>query len=123
MRTPWIALAALIALGTASGQSVRYETKPAIKAGRIITVTGEEIENGIILISGGKIEAVGKNIEIPWDAKVIDASNKVVMPGWIEAHSFRGVDRPNEIMPSVPYVSVWDSINPVDPYYEDSLRQ
>lgn len=123
MRTAWAALAVFSILAPASGRSLRMETKTAIKAGRIITVSGEEIENGIILISGGKIEAVGKNLEIPWDAKVIDASGKVVMPGWIEAHTFRGVDRPNENVPSVPYVSVWDSINPVDPYYEDCLRQ
>jgi imidazolonepropionase-like amidohydrolase len=116
-------LAALVILGTASGQSVRLEPKTAIKCGKIITVSGEEIENGIILVSGGKIEAVGKDVEIPWDAKVIDASTKVVMPGWIEAHSFRGVDRANENVPSVPFVSVWDSINPVDPYFEDCLRQ
>lgn len=120
MRT---ALAALVILGTVSGQTIRLEPKTAIKCGKIITVSGEEIDNGIILISGGKIEAVGKDLEIPWDAKVIDASNKVVMPGWIEAHSFRGTDRPNENLPSVPYVSVWDSINPVDPYFEDCLRQ
>ncbi len=123
MRTAWATIAVFATLATASGRSIRYDTKTAIKCGRIITVSGEEIENGIILIGGGKIEAVGKNIEIPWDAKVIDASGKVVMPGWVEAHTIRGVDRPNEMMPSVPYVSVWDSINPVDPYFEDSLRQ
>ena len=96
-----------------------------VKAGRIITVSGAEIEGGAILIRGGRIEAVGqeKDIQVPWDAKVIDASKKTVMPGWIEAHTFRGVDRPNENMPSVPFVSTFDSINPVDPYFEDALRQ
>ena len=102
--------------------SWRAETV-AVKAGRIITVSGEEILNGVILISDGRIEAVGKELEIPFDAKVIDASKKVVMPGYVEAHSFRGVDSPNETIQSVPFVSTFDSIAPAHPYFEDSLRQ
>jgi imidazolonepropionase-like amidohydrolase len=95
----------------------------AIKGARVITVSGEEIEAGMVLLRGGRIEAVGKEVEIPWDARVIDGAKKVVMPGLIEAHTFRGTDRPNERMASVPFVSTFDSINPVDPYFEDSLRQ
>ena len=95
----------------------------AVKGARVITVSGEEIEAGTVLIRGGRIEAVGKDVEIPWDAKVIDGAKKVVMPGLVEAHTFRGTDRPNERLASVPFVSAFDSINPVDPYFEDSLRQ
>jgi imidazolonepropionase-like amidohydrolase len=95
----------------------------AIKGARIITVSGEEIDSGTVLLRGGRIEAVGKDVEIPWDAKVLDGSKRVVLPGLIEAHSFRGTDRPNERLASVPFVSTFDSINPVDPYFEDALRQ
>src|SRR5688572_18312150 len=94
-----------------------------VKAGRIITVSGEEIADGVILIRDGKIEAVGKGLEIPWDAKVLDASKGVVAPGYVETHTFRGVDRANENVPSVPFVSTFDAVNPLDPYFEDSLRQ
>ncbi len=94
-----------------------------VKAGRLITVSGEELRDAVIVVRGGKIEAVGKGVEIPWEAKVIDASTRTVMPGFVEAHSFRGVDRPNENVPSVPYVSTFDSVNPLDPYFEESLRQ
>jgi imidazolonepropionase-like amidohydrolase len=62
-------------------------------------------------------------VEIPFDAQVIDASKKVVMPGYVEAHSFRGTDSPNETIQSVPFVSTFDSIAPANPYFEDSLRQ
>jgi imidazolonepropionase-like amidohydrolase len=94
-----------------------------VKAGRIITVSGEDIADGVIVIRAGKIEAVGKGIEVPWDAKVLDATKQVVMPGFVEAHTFRGVDRANENIPSVPFVSTFDSVNPLAPYFEESLRQ
>lgn len=103
--------------------AVPFDDVVAVKAGRIITVSGEEIVGGVILVRNGKIEAVGKDLEIPWDAKVIDASKRVVMPGFIEAHSFRGVDSANENIPSVPFVTTFDSIAPANPYFEDSLRQ
>jgi len=95
----------------------------AIKGARVIPVSGPEIEGATILVRAGKIEAVGKDLEIPWDARVIDGAKKVVIPGLVEAHTARGTDRPNERLSSVPFVSTFDSINPVDPYYEDSLRQ
>ncbi|MCS6862888.1 MAG: hypothetical protein NZT92_21500, partial [Abditibacteriales bacterium] len=57
----------------------------AIHAGKIITLTGQPIENGVVLIRHGKIAAVGKNVPMPRHAKVIDASTKVVMPGLIAA--------------------------------------
>lgn len=95
----------------------------AIKNARILTVSGAEIEGGGILVKDGRIEAVGKDLEFPYDAKVIDAAGKTVMPGLIEAHTFRGMDRPNERMASVPFVSSFDAVNPTDPYFEDALRQ
>ncbi|HTF56432.1 MAG TPA: hypothetical protein VK661_04130, partial [Planctomycetota bacterium] len=58
-----------------------------VKAGRIITVSGEDITDGVIVIRAGKIEAVGKGIEVRWDAKVLDATKQVVMPGFVEAHT------------------------------------
>jgi imidazolonepropionase-like amidohydrolase len=105
------------------GEVVPEDGVIAIKGARIITVSGPEIEGGTVLVRGGRIEAVGKDVEVPWDARVIDASKKVVMPGFVEAHTFRGTDRPNERLASVPFVSTFDSINPVDPYFEDALRQ
>lgn len=95
----------------------------AIKNGRVIPVSGPELESATILVRDGRIVAVGKDVEVPFDAKVIDATGRTVMPAFVEAHSFRGMDRPNERMPSVPFVSTFDAINPVDLYFEDCLRQ
>lgn len=57
----------------------------AIKARTIIPVTAPPIENGIVLIRDGKIEAVGKDITIPADANIVEAADKVVIPGLIDA--------------------------------------
>ncbi len=58
-----------------------------IKNGTVLTITKGTIKNGDVLIRGGKIAAVGTNLTASPQAKVIDATNKFVMPGIIDAHS------------------------------------
>lgn len=113
-------LAALVTCSVAEGAAVRK--KIAVKAGSIITVSGPEIKNGTILIEDGVIKAVGPKLDIPWDAFVIEAKDKVVMPGFVLAHTHSGLDRANENMPEVPFLSTFDSIDPLSFYFEDSLR-
>jgi imidazolonepropionase-like amidohydrolase len=115
----WTALALAACMADAAwGQAI-----DAVKGARIITVSGETIDGGTLLIKEGRIAAVGKDVEIPADARVLDAAGKVLAPGWIEPHTSRGLDRANERVGSVPFVSVADSINPVDPFFEDSVRK
>lgn len=57
----------------------------AIKGGKVFTLAGAPIENGTVLIRDGKIVAVGANIAIPADAKVIDATGLEVYPGMFDA--------------------------------------
>lgn len=64
------------------------EGKIAITNARIITMKGDEvIENGTIVIDRNKIIAVGTNVSIPDNTKVINASGKTIMPGIIDVHS------------------------------------
>ena len=58
-----------------------------IKGGKVVTVTGETINSGIVAIEDGKIVFVGKEFDIPADAKVINAKGKWVTPGLIDAHT------------------------------------
>lgn len=62
-----------------------------IKGGKVLTITNGVIDGGVILIEKGKIKAVGKDVKIPSDAKVINANRKVVMPGLVEAHCHIGI--------------------------------
>ncbi|MGB2807077.1 MAG: amidohydrolase family protein [Sedimentisphaerales bacterium] len=105
-----------------SARAAPVRKKLAIKAGSIITITGADIKNGVILIEDGIIKTVGKKVEIPWDAFVIEAKDRVVMPGFVLAHTSSGLDRANENVPEVPFLSTFDSIDPISSYFEDSLR-
>ncbi len=104
------------------GHAGPVRRKVAIDAGRIITITGADIEDGTILIEDGIITAVGKDVEIPWDAFVTQAEDQVVMPGFVLAHTSDGLDQPNENVPEVPFLSTFDSIDPLSSFFEDSLR-
>lgn len=120
-RVTVLAAAALLCASAA-----RADGKLAIKVGRIITAPNAPvIEKGVIVIENGRVTAVGKDkdVKIPWDAPVIDAPNATAFPGYVEAHSSRGMDRANESPEIViPFLSVRDSIDPVNFYFEDCLR-
>jgi imidazolonepropionase-like amidohydrolase len=111
----------LAGLFTAAG-GVSAQERLAIKGGRIVPIAGPAIDGGVILIKDGKIEAVGKDLSIPSEYRVLDASGKVVLPGFIEAHSSRGMDRANEVNSNVPFLSVVDGIDPGQEYFEDCRR-
>jgi imidazolonepropionase-like amidohydrolase len=60
----------------------------AIKAGKLVDPErGTTETNQIILVRGKKIEAVGPNLQIPADAKIIDLSKSTVLPGLFDAHT------------------------------------
>lgn len=45
-----------------------------------------EIAVGDLLVEDGKIAAIGKNLKAPRDAKVLDVSEKIVLPGFVQGH-------------------------------------
>ena len=64
----------------------------AIVGATVLTATGQQIENGTVVMSGGKILAVGgADTAVPQGATVIDGKGKWVTPGVIDAHSHLGV--------------------------------
>jgi imidazolonepropionase-like amidohydrolase len=117
-RLPYAVLVLLVASVPALA-----EEKLAITGARILPVAGPPLDDGIILISKGKIEAVGKDVAIPADAKKIDAKGKVVAPGFVLAHTSRGMDQVNETNPNVPFLSVLDAIDPSQDFFEECRRQ
>ncbi len=83
-------LTALLAPANPAAQTVT-----AIKDGTVLTMTGEAIRGGVVLLRDGKILDVGEKLPIPPDARVIDAAGKFVMPGLIDAMTYFGV-RPSD---------------------------
>lgn len=94
----------------------------AVKAKKIYTVSGGVIENGVILIQDGKIQEVSTGLEIPWNVEVVDYSQKVIVPGMVEAHVARGYDVANETNPLTPFVTVLDNIDTSHDAFTSALK-
>jgi imidazolonepropionase-like amidohydrolase len=75
------------------------------------------LENADLLVVGGKIAAVGKNLTAPAGALEIDGRGKHVTPGIIDAHSHTAIDdSTNEITNNVTAeVRIRDVLGPFEP--------
>ena len=59
----------------------------AIVGGTVLTMAGETIENGTVVVRDGRIAEVGSGVRPPGGAHVIDAGGGYVTPGIFDAHS------------------------------------
>jgi imidazolonepropionase-like amidohydrolase len=113
--------AALATLGgAAEAQTI------AITGGKVYPVNGAPIENGTVLIRGGKIVAVGANLTIPADATRVDAAGKWVTPGLFNAFTELGVSEIGQVQATVDRSArgqngiaasfpIWEGLNPSSP--------
>jgi imidazolonepropionase-like amidohydrolase len=79
-------------------QAPMVDTTPAagtiaITGGKLLTITHGVIENGVVLIEGGKIAAVGTaaSVKVPKGATVVDAKGMTVYPGLIDSETRLGL--------------------------------
>ncbi len=103
-----------------------------IKNGLVKTMAGRDIENGQIIIENGKIKAVGKDMDIPEEAEVIDAVGLIVTPGFVDGHchigmweegiGFEGEDGNEDTEPITPQLRAIDAINPMDQGFQDAIE-
>ncbi len=121
-----LALLAICLACNANGQSVNpieteADRKPhtvtggscLITHGTVMPITGPAIEGADVLILHGKIAKIGKALTAPTGVTVIDATGKIVLPGFVDAHSHRGEDEVNEWADSaVPEVQIRDVLDP-----------
>jgi imidazolonepropionase-like amidohydrolase len=63
----------------------------AIRGGTVVTVTGATIPNGVVIVRDGLIAAVGVDVPIPADARVIDATGMMIYPGLIDSYTSLGL--------------------------------
>lgn len=82
-----IVIAGLVAAAAIVAPRPRAQGKPpiAITGARIVDGSGNEPFTGTIVISGGRIAAVGRQVEIPAGAQTIDGAGRTVLPGFIDA--------------------------------------
>lgn len=105
----------------------------AITSGYVVPVDGDPVDGGTVLISDGRITAVGPDSEVtvPAGARVVDAAGKWVLPGFVEAHGHIGVheesvgwagDDTNEMTdPNGARMRALDAVNPADQGFVDAL--
>lgn len=60
--------------------------KLLIQHARIATEHRPELQDADVLIDGGLIVQLGQSLEIPAEARVIDAAGRILMPGMFDAH-------------------------------------
>jgi len=100
-RARWIGAGILLALAAApaaprSAAAQPRPTRPhapkyyAIRDARIVTVSGATIDRGTIVLTGGVIRAVGRNVPVPAEAWVIDGEGRTVYPGLVDAMTTLG---------------------------------
>jgi imidazolonepropionase-like amidohydrolase len=109
---------------TEFASELEEDRKPAIRTGGNVLLRGATVlpvSQGTltatdILVRGGKIAAVGKNLEAPEGVKVIELDGLFVMPGIIDTHCHFAVSGGvNEFSLSVvPEVRIRDVINSED---------
>ncbi|MEP6589948.1 MAG: amidohydrolase family protein [Gemmatimonadota bacterium] len=88
-------------------------TPTLIRHATVLTVTKGTLTDTDLLLVGGKISQIGRNLTAPAGATVIDATGKYVMPGIIDPHSHMMLDAINEGSLSVTsMVRIRDVLNP-----------
>jgi imidazolonepropionase-like amidohydrolase len=120
--------------GRAPIAGARQDTEPpaalspppiqAFVGARILTVAGPVIDDGVLVVEGSRIVAVGRRGEVgvPDGAVTHDVSGKVLMPGLVCTHShiggIGGADRSGPIQPDV---RIYDSLNVRDSGFKRAL--
>ncbi|MDB5471668.1 MAG: amidohydrolase [Caulobacter sp.] len=96
--------------GIKLGFSQAYDAptgRVALVGARIVTMKGDEvIEDGVIVLNGNRIEAIGKRgtVNPPADARIVDVSGKTIIPGMIDAH-WHGSMGSDEIIPQQSWIN------------------
>ena len=103
-----------------------------IRGATVLTGTGTRLDDADVLLAGGRVEAVGRNLQAPADARIIDGRGRWVTPGLIDVHSHLGVYPSPEVSahedgneatnPSTAQVWAEHSVWPQDPGFEAALE-
>jgi imidazolonepropionase-like amidohydrolase len=104
----------------------------AIVGARVVPVEGDPIDNGTVLLEGGRIAAVGgPDLAVPDDATVVDGAGRWILPGFIDAHTHVGTHEEGEgwagndvnekTDANTAHVRAMDAINPADLGFRDAI--
>jgi len=91
---------------------------------RILPVEGPVIEDGVLVVSEGRIAALGTRgtVELPPQGEIRDVTGRVIIPGLVDTHSHIGGGWGGDGSgPLHPDVRIYDAINPLDPGFRRAV--
>jgi imidazolonepropionase-like amidohydrolase len=105
----------------------------AIAGGLVVPAESGRIDQGTVVVTGGRIAAVGRSadITVPPGIPVVDARGRWVLPGFVDAHTHLGIDEEaggwaGNDLNETPETNgtrlrAIDAINPADLGFRDAL--
>ncbi|ARI76437.1 amidohydrolase [Halobacillus mangrovi] len=105
----------------------------AIQNVTIIPVTGPPINHATLIIENGKVKFFGNgSIDVSGCEEIINGEEKILTPGWIDAHTHLGIDEEgygwegadfNETSEAMtPHLRAIDGVNPCDQGFVDAIQ-
>jgi Amidohydrolase family len=91
MKTKKLHWAIAVWLGGTAALKAEVPSAIAIEDAHVVTVSGQELARGTVVVRDGLIESVGANASIPADAWVINGTGLTVYPGFIDGLSTWGI--------------------------------
>ncbi len=113
--------------GTLCKAVLAQEKAIALKGGRLLTITHGVIENGVIVMQGGKITAVGPagSTSVPSGAQEVDASGMTIYPGLIDSETNLGLTEISQEQSTNDLIELSDEIMPhmhtADAFHAESV--
>ena len=96
-----LALPAVAPAAGAQGVSGDTPRRPVTNAvaltnARVVQSPGSVLDRATVVVRDGRIVAVGRDADVPFDARVIEADSLTVYAGFVDAMSYAGVPKPDD---------------------------
>ena len=86
----------------------------ALENARVVQAPGQVLESATVVVRDGLIDAVGRDVEVPYDARRIEADSLVVYAGFLDGLSHAGVKMPENEGDN------GDDVDPGDPPFDEA---